>query len=52
MTGAVVAKVAAEADDLQRHLDRHLPGASLEPWDWAWTAERCGARATTSTRAR
>ncbi|MEC8651839.1 MAG: M3 family metallopeptidase, partial [Planctomycetota bacterium] len=40
MTGAVVAKVAAEADDLQRHLDRHLPGAALEPWDWAWTAEQ------------
>ncbi|MEC9046728.1 MAG: M3 family metallopeptidase, partial [Planctomycetota bacterium] len=40
MTGAVVAKVAAEADDLQQHLDLHLPGAALEPWDWAWTAEQ------------
>ena len=40
MTGAVVAKVAAEADDLQQHLDLHLPGAALEPWDWAWTSEQ------------
>ena len=40
MTGAIVAKAEAEADELQRHLDEHLPGAALEPWDWAWAAEQ------------
>lgn len=40
MTGAIVQKAEAEADELQQHLDEHLPGTTLEPWDWAWTAER------------
>lgn len=40
MTGAIVAKAQAEADELQRHLDEHLPGTELQPWDWAWAAER------------
>ena len=40
MTGAIVAKAEAEARELQQHLDEHLPGTKLEPWDWAWTAEQ------------
>jgi len=40
MTEAIVQKAKAEADELQKHLDEHLPGTQLEPWDWAWTAEQ------------
>lgn len=40
MTEAIVQKAKAEADELQKHLDEHLPGTTLEPWDWAWTAEQ------------
>ena len=40
MTAAIVEKAQAEADELQRYLDEHLPGTKLEPWDWAWAAER------------
>ena len=40
MTAAIVDKARAEADELQTHLDEHLPGTKLEPWDWAWAAEQ------------
>ncbi len=40
MTAAIVDKARAEAAELQRHLDEHLPGTTLEPWDWAWAAEQ------------
>ncbi len=40
MTGPIVEKARGEAAELQAHLDRALPGARLEPWDWAWTAEQ------------
>ena len=46
MTGSIVAKAEAEAAELQRHLDEHLPGATLEPWDWAWAADRYTPSAT------
>ena len=40
MTQAVAEKTRAEADELQRHFDEHLPGTELMPWDWAWAAEQ------------
>ncbi|MBX3463206.1 MAG: M3 family metallopeptidase [Planctomycetes bacterium] len=43
MTPAIVAKANAEARELQAHLDTALPGTRLEPWDWAWTAEKVRA---------
>jgi len=40
MTQAVAEKTRAEADELQRYFDEHLPGTELMPWDWAWAAEQ------------
>src|SRR5690606_9629148 len=40
MTATIVAKAKAEAQELQQHLEAQTPGATLEPWDWAWTAEQ------------
>jgi peptidyl-dipeptidase Dcp len=37
---AAVVNARAEAADLQRALERDEPGAHLEPWDWAYYAER------------
>ncbi|WP_020673353.1 M3 family metallopeptidase [Amycolatopsis nigrescens] len=35
-----VANAKAEAEELQRYLEQDEPGATLEPWDWAYYAER------------
>jgi peptidyl-dipeptidase Dcp len=35
-----VANARAEAEELQRYLEADHPGARLEPWDWAFYAER------------
>ena len=35
-----VANARIEAEELQRLLEQDLPGATLEPWDWAFYAER------------
>ncbi|HEB54679.1 MAG TPA: M3 family peptidase [bacterium] len=40
MTTAIVDKAKAEARELQAWLDANDPGATLEPWDWAFVAER------------
>jgi peptidyl-dipeptidase Dcp len=37
---AAVANARAEAQALQEALDADVPGARLEPWDWAFYAER------------
>ncbi|HKS44938.1 MAG TPA: M3 family metallopeptidase [Amycolatopsis sp.] len=37
---AAVANARREAEELQRYLEQGLPGATLEPWDWAFYAER------------
>ena len=37
---AAVANARAEAARLQDHLNRLIPGATLEAWDWAWVAEK------------
>lgn len=37
---AAVANARAEAADLQAALERDVPGATLEPWDWAYYAEQ------------
>ncbi|WP_298460080.1 M3 family metallopeptidase [uncultured Cellulomonas sp.] len=37
---AAVANAQAEAADLQAALEADVPGARLEPWDWAFYAER------------
>ena len=37
---AAVANARAEAADLQAALEADVPGATLEPWDWAFYAER------------
>ncbi|MCC2317165.1 M3 family metallopeptidase [Cellulomonas chengniuliangii] len=37
---AAVANARAEAADLQRALERDVPGATLEAWDWAYYAEQ------------
>ncbi len=37
---AAVANARAEAADLQAALAADVPGATLEPWDWAYYAER------------
>jgi peptidyl-dipeptidase Dcp len=37
---AAVANARVEAGDLQLALERDEPGAHLEPWDWAYYAER------------
>nr|WP_240675247.1 M3 family metallopeptidase [Cellulomonas endophytica] len=43
VTPAAVANGHAEAAPLQEALERDVPGATLEPWDWAYYAERVGA---------
>lgn len=37
---AAVANARAEAADLQAALERDVPGATLEAWDWAYYAEQ------------
>lgn len=37
---AALANAQREAVDLQAQLDQLAPGAQLEPWDWAWLAEK------------
>ncbi len=37
---AAMANARREAAELQAQLDGLLPGAGLEPWDWAWLAEK------------
>jgi len=37
---AAVANARAEAADLQQALERDVPGATLEAWDWAYYAEQ------------
>ncbi|WP_285487432.1 M3 family metallopeptidase [Amycolatopsis taiwanensis] len=37
---AAVANARREAEELQSLLERDVPGARLEPWDWAFYAER------------
>ncbi|HEY0188983.1 MAG TPA: M3 family metallopeptidase [Cellulomonas sp.] len=37
---AAVANARAEATDLEVALRRDLPGATLQPWDWAYYAEQ------------
>lgn len=40
MTPAIVNKAKAEAAELQNWLDEHMAGTRLQPWDWAWVAEK------------
>ncbi|HWD05165.1 MAG TPA: M3 family metallopeptidase [Amycolatopsis sp.] len=35
-----VANARAEAAELQRHLEADIPGATLQPWDWAFYAAK------------
>jgi peptidyl-dipeptidase Dcp len=35
-----VANARRDAEELQRYLERDVPGATLQPWDWAFYAER------------
>lgn len=35
-----VANARTEAAELQRHLEADVPGATLQPWDWAFYAEK------------
>jgi peptidyl-dipeptidase Dcp len=37
---AAVANARKEAEVLQQELRRYEPGATLEPWDWQWLAEK------------
>jgi peptidyl-dipeptidase Dcp len=37
---AVVANARREAEDIQTALDADVPGATAQPWDWAYYAER------------
>lgn len=37
---AAVANARAEAADLEAALQRDVPGATLQPWDWAYYAEQ------------
>ncbi len=41
---AAVANARAEATELERALQADEPGATLEPWDWAFYAERVRAQ--------
>ncbi|GIG28839.1 M3 family metallopeptidase [Cellulomonas marina] len=43
VTPPAVANGHREAAELQAALERDVPGATLEPWDWAFYAERVGA---------
>jgi len=40
---AAVANARREAADLQRLLEKDIPGAKLEPWDWAFYTEKVRA---------
>ena len=40
LVGPAVANARAEAAELQRALDHDEPGAELQPWDWAYYAQR------------
>jgi peptidyl-dipeptidase Dcp len=40
LTPAAVANAKVEAAELQRYLAADEPGATLQPWDWAFYAER------------
>ncbi|GAB2971546.1 M3 family metallopeptidase [Amycolatopsis acidiphila] len=37
---AAVANAKRDAEELQRYLEQDIPGATLEPWDWAFYGER------------
>ena len=37
---AAVANAKRDAEELQRYLEQDVPGAKLEPWDWAFYGER------------
>ncbi|MFD2417169.1 M3 family metallopeptidase [Amycolatopsis pigmentata] len=37
---AAVANARRDAEELRGYLERDVPGATLEPWDWAFYAER------------
>jgi len=37
---AAATNATREASAMQTRLDKLLPGATLEPWDWAWLAEK------------
>ncbi|HVW43174.1 MAG TPA: M3 family metallopeptidase [Amycolatopsis sp.] len=37
---AAVANAKRDAAELQRYLEQDIPGATLEPWDWAFYGER------------
>ena len=37
---AAVVNAQRDAGELQRYLEQDVPGASLEPWDWAFYGER------------
>ncbi|WAL69176.1 M3 family metallopeptidase [Amycolatopsis cynarae] len=37
---AAVANARRDAEELQRYLEQDFPGATLEPWDWAFYGER------------
>ncbi|GHF52367.1 peptidyl-dipeptidase Dcp [Amycolatopsis bartoniae] len=37
---AAVANAKRDAEELQRYLEQDVPGATLEPWDWAFYGER------------
>lgn len=40
LVGPAVANARSEADQLRAALERDEPGAELEPWDWAFYAQR------------
>ncbi len=40
LVGPAVANARAEAEQLRAALERDEPGAELEPWDWAFYAQR------------
>ena len=37
---AAVSNARREAEELQRRLEQDIPGARLQPWDWAYYVER------------
>jgi peptidyl-dipeptidase Dcp len=37
---AAVANAKRDAEELKRYLETDIPGATLEPWDWAFYGER------------
>jgi len=40
MTQAIVDKTKREGAELQAWMDENMAGEKLQPWDWAWVAER------------